>query len=131
MVGNLGEIIWEGSQGNLVEVKPTAKYAALAVLNSPWALKHWTPVEIPASIKQWVKIKNLTVIDGKSYYAPGRSEMAEIGVVVGLGDTLDEAIGLCEERGAMVNGYAITCQTDSLRESGESVEEAKALGIPF
>lgn len=130
-VANIGEIVFEGAGGILVESEIHAKYAALAVINCEWATKNWTPLKIPKKIRQWVKMKCLTVIDGNYYYVPGDFQMSEIGVVVGIGDTLDEAIEMCEENAVQIEGYKLDIKTDALREGEEQIELSESIGIPF
>lgn len=131
MVGNVSQIVWEGAGGNLIEVDPVAKYAALAVIDSQWAIHNWTAVDFPKSIAQWIKMKNRTVIDGRTYFIPGHHEMQEIGVLVAVGNTLEEAIGLCEERAKEVSGYKVKVMVDSLRESADMIKSASEVGISF
>lgn len=124
---NLAEVFWEGAAGNLVSPKPVARFTAMAVIVSSWAEKKWCPVSCPEEIEQWVKLRFLTVIDGVRYYAPNVSGMTEIGAVVGLGDTLEEAVALVQERAAQVKGYKLDVRADEvLAKAAEAVEEVKA-----
>jgi hypothetical protein len=132
MITNLGEILWAGAAGTLVEAVWAKRFCALAVLNSPWAVRHWTPVDVPEGVKRWVKLKNATRIGGNLYYTPGSAEMAEIGVAVGLGNTLAEAVVEVKRVADEIKGYSITVETDALDEATAAVEEeAAAVGVPF
>lgn len=131
LAGNLGEIVYFGAEGTLVQTTPVAPYAVLAVIVSEWATKYWTPIDVPKEIREWVKMKCLTVIDGDYYYVPGDLQQAEIGVVVGIGNSLDEAIEMCEDNAEQIQGYKLDIKTDSLREGQEAMEESESVGIPF
>lgn len=126
MYGNLGQILWHGAVGELIEPEFVARTGAMLVINCQWATKHWSPIMIPPDIRQWVKIRMLTNIDGKDYYVPSRYEMAEIGAVVGIGDTIQEAVALVQERAGMIAGYAMDLRPEVLDEAEAAVAEVEA-----
>jgi hypothetical protein len=130
LCANFAEILWEGAGGRLVQVEPAARYAALAVINSEWAVQHWTPIDVPEEVRPYVRMKCLTEIDGDWYYVPGDLEMSEIGVVVGTGNTLQEAVELVKERAKQIQGYRIWIQTDALESGAAAMGEAVAVGLP-
>jgi len=131
LAANLPEIIWAGSGGELAEFEPAAKFAALAVVTSDWAVTNWTPVHVPKAIRPYVKMKCLTEIKGDWYYVPGDLKMSEIAVVVGTGDTLDEAVKSCKDRAGKIEGYKLDIKTDALDEGEQQAEAGEKVGIPF
>lgn len=128
---NLGEVIEAGAAGRIVDPKPKGKYFAMAMMHSSWATKHWTPVDVPADLKQWVKFRNLTVIDGKHYFVPQDVELPEIGAVVGIGDSLEEAIEQVDSVAEEIEGFQIEVHNNSFEKAMEVVEEGRELGIEF
>lgn len=128
---NLGEIIWEGAHGRVAPVRSSGEFVAIAMLRSEFALTNWVPLEIPASIKRWVKIHNLAVIDGKPYYVPTNWTIPEIGAVVAVADSLEEAIRLVNERAEKVKGYLVEACVDDLSAAEGVLVEAEKYGIEF
>lgn len=128
---NWGEIIWNGSVGKMTKPKAVAKYAVEALIHSSWADKEWAPVYMPEDVRQWVKLRNHTVIDGKDYVVPQDVGLPEIGAVVGIGDTLIEAIQACKDHADKVEGFDIEIKMDSIHEALQEIQKAAELGIEF
>lgn len=129
MISNLDEVMWEGSQGNMVQPKYNAKYGAQGIITSEWAEKHWQPIYYPKEISQYVKIKNWTVIDGINYYIPINDvEMCQIGSVVATGSTIDEAIKNLKKYAEKVEGYCVKVNVEDTKVS-EYISAGQKLGI--
>lgn len=126
MITNWPDILWEGSHGTIVEPKFAAKWGAELLLISEWADKNWQAVEFPKSLREHVKLRNLTIIDGKHYVTPGAVGHSEIGAVVALGDTMQEAIDECRRIAEKVEGHyleAIPACLDEAQEAFEKLDE--------
>ena len=111
MVGNLAEIMWYGAEGILIEPEYVAKWGAEVLLISDWASDNWQQVSFPKSVRESVKLRKFCVIDGEYYVVPG---MAEIGAVIGMGDTAQEAIEEAKRVADLVDGYSIKKPTEAL-----------------
>lgn len=123
---NLAEIFWYGAVGELVSPVPVAQWAAMVIIHSQEAAKHWTPIAIPKDIRQWVKLRCLSVIDGIDYYVPNRAEMVEIGAVIAVADTLEEAVELVHNRAEQVDGFSLDIRADVLDAASETLAEVEA-----
>lgn len=129
MLDNLEDIMWEGSQGNLVQPKYNAKYGAQAIITSEFAKKHWQPIYYPKDISDKVKIKNWTVIDGQDMYVPINDvEMCQIGSCVATGNTIDEAIKNLKKYAEKVEGYCVKVNVEDNKVS-EYIRNGEKLGI--
>lgn len=128
---NLGEIIWEGSQSRLVVPKPAAKYCVIAMIYSEWAIDSWMPIKFPPKVRQWVKFKNLAIIEGKYYTIPQNENMPEIGAVVGVGNSVKEAAAKVEEVAEQIEGYTLEVHSDSIEKAEEQIAEGRKVGINF
>jgi hypothetical protein len=128
---NISQIIWEGAHARVAPVRSAGEFVAIAMMHSQFALTNWVPLDIPASIERWVKIRNKAVIDGKVYHVPTLGEMPEIGAVVAVADSLDEAVRLVKERAEKVRGYLVEIHSDALDTAEEEIEKAKEYGIEF
>lgn len=130
MIDNLLEVMYEGAKGNLIEPKFNAKYGAIAIIESEFAENNWLPIDIPENIKDWVMIMNKCVVDGIAYSLPIYG-LSEVGAVVGVGNTLDEAIENCKKHAKEIKGYKLNIETLSFDEAKKTIEKAKNFGINF
>ena len=128
MFSNLADIMWEGAGGIVIEPEMVKPFGAQLLLISDWADKNWQQVEFPKSIRENVKLHNLTVIDGEYYVAPQWTGNPAVGAVVAMGDTQENAIAECKRIAAMVEGYSIEKPEQAIDKAGEQLTEF--LGTP-
>ena len=128
---NLAECVWYGANGVVVEPKPKAKYGAEIMLHSSWADRGWQPVEIPEEIRDFVKLRNCALINGREYVIPQAVGLPEIGAVIGLGETIQEAVDQALKNAEQVKGYYIEAPTSALDEALEQIEKMDELGINY
>lgn len=128
---NFGDIIREGARGNLVVPSVKADYVAIAMIHCDEAIKNWVPVDIPKGVRDYVKIRQLAVIDGKHYFIPSDIPMKEIGAVVGLGSSVEEAIESCKEHAKEVDGSGLDIHLESFGKAQEVIAEGEKVGISF
>lgn len=114
---NFGEIIEGGAHGELIEPKITGKFAAQAILTSSFTDENWLPVNVPDSIRNFVKLYHSCMVEDQQYIVPTDADMAEIGSVVATGNTLDEAIKKVSEIAEQVQAFGLKCKTDSLTDA--------------
>lgn len=127
---NWGDILWQGADGRIVAPRPVAKFGVVIMLHSLWAVKHWTPLGMPEDMLQWFKIRYLTRIRGRYYFTPqAGQELPEIGGVIGLGDTIDEAVAAAEQHAEKLEAYDVEAQAGALDEALAEIEKAKQYGI--
>lgn len=126
---NLAEIIWEGANGNCIDPDPIAKYGAEALIHSSWADAHWQPIDIPDDVKNFVKLRNATNINGRFYTIPQAVGLPEIGAVIGYGDTLDAAIEMVTANSDKIKGYYLEAKTDSFTKAKEEIAKMEKFGL--
>ena len=129
MYTNLAEILWFGAEGQLVDPIAENKYGAELLIHSSWADKNWQPIEFPKEIKNNIKLRNMTIIDGRYYVVPQAVGLPEIGAVVATGSTIEEACDKVKECAEQIEGYYIETYPDSLDKSCEQIEKLKNFGI--
>ena len=128
--GNLPEIIWQGSQGILVEAIETKNiYAAEFMLYADWAEKHWQPIDFPPDVRDHIKLRNFCKIDGKYYIIPKAIGNTIIGSVVAVGKTIEQAVEKCTEIADTVRGDSIHIANDALEKVIAEVDKAESFGI--
>ena len=123
MISNWPDIFWNGAGGDLVEPEFKAQWGAELLILSEWADQHWQAIEFPPSLRPQVKLRNCCMIDGRYYCAPQFSGAPEIGAVVALGSTPEEAISNCKSAADKVQGHYIDTHQDSLDEALEELQK--------
>lgn len=126
MMTNMAEAIWYGAEGIVIEPEFKAKWGAEVLLISEWADHNWMHVCFPEEVRENVKLRNFCCIEGEYYVIPQWTGCAEIGAVVALGDTPDEAIEECKRICALVEGHLLDKPVDALDIAREQLE--KVLG---
>lgn len=129
IVSNWADIMWHGAIGEVVEPVFTAKWGAELLLISDWGDKNWQPLEFPKSIRRNVKLRYLTVIDGRFYQVPQQSAHPEIGAVVATGDTMEAAIKNVTEIAEKVKGFYVDVHPEALDDATEQFAKLKEFGI--
>lgn len=121
---NLPEILWYGAEGKLVHAKSSAKYVAQIILCSEWAENHPFALQFPEAIRPFVKIYNHCHINGVDYCIPDETRAKEVGSVIGLGNTPQEAVNAAKDRAKQVTGFQLYAECDAL---DEAMSEMKGL----
>jgi len=128
---NLGEIVWYAAEGVAVAPKPLAKYGVEIMLHSQWADKHWMPVFYPKEIEENVKLRNPGRFGERDYSIPLDYNLPEFGAVIGMGDTLEEAIQEATEKCEELRGFDIDPKCEGIQKALVEIERLEAQGIPF
>lgn len=123
MMANMAEAIWHGSQGEVIEPEFKAKWGAEVLLISEWADQNWMQVSFPKEVRENVKLRNFCMIEGQYYVIPQWTGCAEIGAVVAMGNTPDEAIAECKRICELVEGHLLDKPIDALDVAREQLEQ--------
>ena len=126
---NLAECIWAGANGIVVEPKATAKIGCEVMLHSSWADKGWQPISFPPELRDRVKLRNATCIEGVYYAIPQSVGLPEVGAVIGLGDTIEEAIEDATANAEEVTGYYLEAKMGAIDSIREECEKLEKLGL--
>jgi len=126
---NLPDILWHGAEGDCVDPIPAGKYGVELLIHSAWADKNWQAVQFPEELRENVKLRNLTMIDGEYYVVPQSIGLPEIGAVVAVGNTLDEAMEKVKGYAEKVEGYFLDVFPDALDGGQEEIKKLNSIGI--
>lgn len=121
LFSNIGEVIEEGSHQRVVEPTVAFTHAAQAIIKSPFADENWLPISIPDDVRKWFKLYHSCVQNGQEYIVPTGLDMEEIGSVVGVGNTIDEAINMVMKLKDKIKGYQVKVRDDVLEEAKEEL----------
>jgi hypothetical protein len=111
---NLGEIIWEGANGNLVDPVATAKYGVELLIESDWAIKNFQPLYFDKKYADNIHLKKHMIMDDIHYIIPQSYGSNDIGGIVGTGATLQEALDQALEVADAIKGNGICIRKDTL-----------------
>ena len=116
MCTNLAEIVWEGSDGTLVDPVFSAKYGAIIILSSDYARNHFYTMDVPKDFADDVFYSYPCKIDGRIYVVPQRDdlEMNAACQVVAIGDDLDKVIAEVKDRASKIEGHQIRYDESAL-----------------
>lgn len=130
---NLPEIIWMVGNGLVPSLEYKYTHGVQFIIKSELAKTDASPIIVPDEYKDFVKIKNLTIDDdGVWYYTPlGEVQMCEIGSVIGVGNTMREAINMATKIADSLQGFDIKINTDCIDKVKEQIGRLKAIGIHY
>jgi hypothetical protein len=126
---NLADCIWYGANGIVVEPEATAKFGAEIMLHSSWADKSWQPVSFPEEIRDMVKLRNATKINDTYYAIPQACGLPECGAVIGLGNTMEEALDNAVDNAEQVTGYYLEAKMGAIDNIKEQIKKLDELGL--
>jgi len=126
---NYSEIIWHGSNGEMVDPIASAKFGVQALIYSSWSEKHYLPIDIPADVKNQVKLMNAVMIKNQYYICPQDNPTDVIGSVIGLGDTLEKAIENMKDVAGKISAYDLDIRIGSMEKAQEQMDKLRTFGI--
>src|SRR5579885_3383625 len=129
LFANWDEVIWTGANGEVAQLRPAAAYAAEIVLRSEWAREHFLALDIPRSVSRFIKVHGHCRIDGRDYAAP--LGIREVGAAIGLGDSLEDAVGAALEHAEAVAGLELEFDRNALNAAMEAVAQGREFGIDW
>lgn len=127
---NLGEIIWHGAQGELVQPDMAAKFSCECVLTSKGDPRSWKIAEFPDDLKEWVMCGRSCLIDNRVCWPPNEVFGDMVGWLVNIADTPKDCVsGLLDKAKMLPDG--VSAATESLADLLKEIESGKDAGIPF
>lgn len=133
---NRADIFWHGAAGENVPIEYHARFGAEAMIYSDWAHGHWMNVQVKEEVQPYVNLfHSLNLGKEMESVIPQIQDVAvigdEVGSVIGLGDTIEEAIKECREHAEGIEGMGIYVKVDSLESLLPQIKEAQEQGIKF
>lgn len=132
MITNYPEVIWNTASGVLPKLQFNETHGVQLIIKSEVAKTDPVPLIIPEEFKRFVKIKNLTIDDdGTYYYTPMEVQMCEIGSVVGMGNSMQEALDMAKMIADSIKGFDIKINTDCIKEAEIQLGRLEVNGINY
>ena len=127
---NKADVIWRGANGILIKPEYRAKYAAEATMHYTDNDDVWKTVRLPdGDERRWFKLCHYCQVDGLCHFPPGAND--EIGVVLGIGDTIEEAIDHLKENFELLKEEPVCIHDAGFVDLLNAVNEAQSEGIHF
>ena len=125
---NLADVIWQGANGKLI--KPEFKYEFAAEATMHYKTEgDWSILKIPEKIRQWFKLYHYCESGGFFHFPPKEND--EVGVVLGVGDSIEKAIDDLKGHLKAIKKEPVDCDTEGFLDIIESIKEAEKNGIHF
>jgi hypothetical protein len=127
LISNLGEIVWKGANGELVEPEAVVKFGGQILISEPRDADEWSVVQIPGSIQEYTKFSFASKFEDDYVIAPSHLGPM-LGWLTATGDTIEEVIDkLKEYRKELPSG--VDCDVASMANLLEEAKEAKEMGV--
>lgn len=126
---NLPEVIYLGAAGQLVTPEFCANFAAEATLHYSADAEGWKTFKVPEHAQPWVKLYRYCCIDGIYHFPPHKSD--ELGVVIGNGDTIEEALDSLKDHIDAIKDGPVTADISGFASLIEQIEDAQSEGVHF
>lgn len=131
LYANLGEIIWHGAHGRLIDPEPAAKFGAEATIQHNGDPKHWRSLVVPDELRRWVKVSFACEYDEAFHIPPNTESERAIGAVVGIGDTMEEAILELQAHVDGLKDQPITVHMEAIPGLLKEIDMAEKQGMEF
>ena len=129
LLDNFGEIVWGGAAGEMVQPKFSAKFAVQTMISHKDDEDGWRAIQIPEEVTRWVKLYR-ACDNGEAYQiAPISPHFAEIGSVIGIGNTIEEAMTRLKSNIDKIKDNPIEVSADSLYAAIKEAHTAEKEGI--
>jgi hypothetical protein len=126
MCTNLGDIVEAAANGEMVTPTFTKRYAAQAIITADMAETNSIPIYIDPEVREFVCLYHSAIreSDDQECVIKTDSKLLEIGSVIGLGNSIDEAIKNCRDNAKKIECYKMTCSTSDLDEFKPEITKA-------
>lgn len=127
---NFPEIVWAGSQGEMVDPIPSSLFSVECILSLKGKPDEWGKIRIAHELIDCVKFASCCEIDGAICFPPDGDPDEDVGWIQAGGDTMEEALEnmhkFCAE---LPDG--LSAATDELIELIEKIKEGEKEGVEF
>jgi hypothetical protein len=130
LIDNLAEVIWSGANGDLVDPVPAAKFGVQALCKLHRDRDSWAYVKVDDELDRWLKSTHSMFQEGMLCLPPGEYITGCEDWLVGMGDTMEEAVKHLQHNIDLLPAGA-ECDATQLCDLLEEVREAESQGMEF
>lgn len=128
---NLAEIIWHGAAGEMVGPVMTAQFGVECMIDHTGNEERWRVLEIPKEAEPWVKLYSACKHNDLHCIPPFPHSHDTIGAVVGIGDTVEDAIAHLKSTVELLKDQPVSIHVDALYDILKDIHSAEKKGIEF
>jgi hypothetical protein len=129
MFDNLPDILWYGAEGRCIDPVMSKPWGAEVIIDSFWSDRNWQAIQFPKEMRDNVKLRQFTYINGQYYVIPQSEGSTAVGAIVGAGATMAEAIKKVKDVAEKVEGYGIEIRSEALDDAQKEIDKLKPLGL--
>jgi hypothetical protein len=127
---NLADVVWHGANGQVLEPKFKYKFSVSATLHyDALPADQWRVLNVPEKVRQWVKLMYYCQINDVFHIIPSLKD--EVGVVLGVGNTIQETFAHLKKNLDILSVEPISCQLDGFFDLLDSIRAAEKRGMKF
>lgn len=127
MLRNLGEILWEGADGKVVEPKYAGRYGFELIIHSEWADKNPLRLEFPDELRDQIKLRYASKFDDGIWIMP-QGGGPRVAAVVTCGDDLDACFKEAEDIAGQIKGIQVEAFAHSIPDLKKNIEKLRGWG---
>lgn len=126
---NLPQVIWQGANGELIKPEFSHKFAAEATLHYTADCEGPMVLKVPEEIERFVKLYHYCQSDGLYHFPHGKND--EVGVVIGQGDTIEDAIQSVKDRFDALGDEPVRIDFEGFTDLLAEIQTAEDEGVDF
>lgn len=128
---NLPEVIWAGANGEILQPEFSNLFAAEATMHYHVEAggDGWKTFRIPEEALPFVSLYHCCLEDEAYHIPPHKCD--EVGVVIGTGNTAEEAITNLKDNFDLIQGEPLSIEVAGFSDLIEEIEQAESEGVPF
>ena len=131
MISNLGEIIYQGAQGNLIEPDFEFEYGIQAAIFHEHDKELAKQFRIPDDLRRWVKLMEFAKVGELYQIIPRPPHGEKIGWLLGVGHSIEEATEHLQSNAEELSQYPFDIKLDALPEAVAQAQAMEAEGLDF
>lgn len=126
---NIGALLWHGSKLEVIDPEIANQCAVICRISHDDAPEGWRSIQIPDEARRWVKLYDSIKKEDCYHIAPKPPHAKRIGGVVGIGDSIEDAIQHCHDVLEMIDDQPISSEFDSLTDALKAIISADEQSI--
>ena len=134
-ISNFADIIWQGANGKVIEPIIAWQFAAEATLHYDVDTKdatiddEWKTLTFPPEALRWLKLYHYCKLGDEYHFSAKGTD--EVGVVLGVGDSAEEAIDHLKDNLELLKDLPVHAEVAGFADLLKSIMEAEQEGIEF
>lgn len=131
MIRNIGEMIYHGAHGELIEPEFEAEYGIQVAVFHDHEKEDWKQFRIDPEVRRWIKLMEFCRVGDLYQIVPRPPHGEKIGWLIGIGDTIQEAADHVKDVAEQFKDYPFDVKLDALPEALKQAAAMEEQGMEF